>query len=721
MKKRRGLISKGDDQKMRGLSRRGSGKFGAIVSPAMVVVNRWRQPAPLAAAMYDGLGSVILPALELALILFVVGFAVGGLAIGANIPVISSDSGSTLATAKAAVSGNQQWIDLLAPPVQVALYAPFVAINRPEFAMAVPALFAGLLLILVWVAAWRITGIPWAGGIAGLLLLSTREYWMRAGELPAYQPFVFFGYLGLFLTGMALWSPRRSTALAIAGGIALALSAYSFNLGLAFLPAALLLALIPKRQWRAPILSVATAAILLVPVAAWHIAVAGVRNAWVYPHTILTTKYGDIIRVFWGWPEHGIVVYTTETVPNMLFDAAPAWLWALAAGGLLVIAKVHGPRLSAVIAASMVMPLLPLIAVQQIPHPRYIYAIVPAAALVSAVGLSLALRSVARSTALPHFSALAALAVTILVVFAASTAVTGHLDRVRALRPNPLYEEGRVVANKLDDGRVLLARSSEMQVLLPDNTIYTLNFFTENEYLAYLLWRDEELLRRALAKQDIGWILLRRPVEHWESDYNQWTVTATGYPPRHYLCLPQSEGFSKVYEGEHVILYKVDEAWLRGGASVSARPAADGRPESAQSGEVLGEQRAPRDGSKTDLATWRPFNSTWYVLDQARVPWGSPGDIPVPGDYNGDGKTYLAMWRPSNGTWYIPGQAAVEWGLLGDIPVSGDYDGDGKTGRAVWRPSNGTWYIPGQAPVQWGLLGDIPVPGDYAEEECPTQ
>ena len=101
-------------------------------------------------------------------------------------------------------------------------------------------------------------------------------------------------------------------------------------------------------------------------------------------------------------------------------------------------------------------------------------------------------------------------------------------------------------------------------------------------------------------------------------------------------------------------------------------------------------------------AVFRPATGTWYLMDIGKVRWGTRGDVPVPGDYNGDNKTDVAVYRPSNGVWYIPGRSNIRFGEPGDLPVTGDYDGDGRTDIAVYRPSTGQWFMRGHTPVSLG-------------------
>ena len=118
---------------------------------------------------------------------------------------------------------------------------------------------------------------------------------------------------------------------------------------------------------------------------------------------------------------------------------------------------------------------------------------------------------------------------------------------------------------------------------------------------------------------------------------------------------------------------------------------------------------------RTLQSSARP-TALWYIwLSKTNtgtgIVYGNGLDIPVTGDYDGDGKADFAVFRPSNGTWYIWQSATqtplnVPCGSGSDIPVQADYDGDGKTDIAVFRPATGTWFIWQSATYHWtdGIL-----------------
>jgi hypothetical protein len=131
-----------------------------------------------------------------------------------------------------------------------------------------------------------------------------------------------------------------------------------------------------------------------------------------------------------------------------------------------------------------------------------------------------------------------------------------------------------------------------------------------------------------------------------------------------------------------------------------------------------------------DLAYWRPSTGYWVVMGphgstQISQGWGTSGDVPVPGDFDGDGKTDFSIFRPSANSWWIlrssDGTYTVyNFGAAGDIPAPADYDGDGKTDIALFTPSTGVWYIfqsasSGMITPSIGTVvsGDKPAPADF--------
>jgi hypothetical protein len=138
------------------------------------------------------------------------------------------------------------------------------------------------------------------------------------------------------------------------------------------------------------------------------------------------------------------------------------------------------------------------------------------------------------------------------------------------------------------------------------------------------------------------------------------------------------------------------------------------------------------------IAEQSPSPSSLFTAAQLQIA-GIQGAVwaRIECDFDGDGVPDFALWSltngtsgvPTTGTWYIvpssnPGAPTTQaWGVSGDIPIQGDFDGDGKSDLAVWRPSTGNWYvIPSSNPgspylQQWGLPDDIPIPGDFNGDE----
>ncbi|MFT4297711.1 MAG: hypothetical protein ACMXX5_00800, partial [Candidatus Woesearchaeota archaeon] len=79
------------------------------------------------------------------------------------------------------------------------------------------------------------------------------------------------------------------------------------------------------------------------------------------------------------------------------------------------------------------------------------------------------------------------------------------------------------------------------------------------------------------------------------------------------------------------------------------------------------------------------------------------------------------VYHPAEGNWHIRynngEQEIIQWGWAAGIPVPADYNGDGKTDIAVYHPAEGNWHIRynngEQEIIQWGWAEAIPVPGDY--------
>ena len=121
--------------------------------------------------------------------------------------------------------------------------------------------------------------------------------------------------------------------------------------------------------------------------------------------------------------------------------------------------------------------------------------------------------------------------------------------------------------------------------------------------------------------------------------------------------------------------------------------------------------------------------------DRAFAFGGVAGDIPITGDWNGSGTSKVGIYRPSNGLFILDtngdgvfdgGDAVYNLGVgtqAGDVPVVGDWNGDGQTKVGLFREgffwildTNGDGVFEQGVDSTFafgGVAGDVPVVGDW--------
>jgi len=126
-----------------------------------------------------------------------------------------------------------------------------------------------------------------------------------------------------------------------------------------------------------------------------------------------------------------------------------------------------------------------------------------------------------------------------------------------------------------------------------------------------------------------------------------------------------------------------------------------------------------------DIGIFRPSTNGFYLKTGTTVAepifLGNLNDLPIIGDWNGDGRDEIGVFRPSTSAFYLRTgttvAAPIYLGDSGDLPIIGDWNGDGTDEIGIFRPSNNGFYLRTgttvAAPVYLGDSGDLPIIGDW--------
>jgi hypothetical protein len=128
---------------------------------------------------------------------------------------------------------------------------------------------------------------------------------------------------------------------------------------------------------------------------------------------------------------------------------------------------------------------------------------------------------------------------------------------------------------------------------------------------------------------------------------------------------------------------------------------------------------------KDSIAIYRPSEERVYIMNtlgqnggglgaaEFSYPFGNPSDVPFVGDFDGDGISTVGLHRPSTGNVYLSNTLGASvadvqfiFGDPGDRMIAGDWDSNGTETVAVYRPSNGLFYVKN---ANWNGPADVTI------------
>jgi len=139
------------------------------------------------------------------------------------------------------------------------------------------------------------------------------------------------------------------------------------------------------------------------------------------------------------------------------------------------------------------------------------------------------------------------------------------------------------------------------------------------------------------------------------------------------------------------------------------------------------------------IGGYRPANNQFLLRNSntagapdKTITFGVAGDLPVTGDWDGNGVDDVGVFRPGSQEFQLrlPNGRSfttitlTNFGQPGDLPVAGDWNGDGIDTPGVFTPATGQWLLtngpntnnttpPVNFNFTFGLNGDTPLAGDW--------